>query len=74
MVEGGSILFTYALESGSRRIQKLVKKELRFEPFYDAVDYTIKKGVMVDMFLMVGFPNGNRRGGIINYRFFNAVG
>jgi len=56
MVEGGSILFTYALESGSRRIQKLVKKELRFEPFYDAVDYTIKKGVMVDMFLMVGFP------------------
>ena len=56
MVEGGNILFTYALESGSRRIQKLVKKELRFEPFYDAVDYTIKKGVMVDMFLMVGFP------------------
>ena len=56
MVEGGSILFSYALESGSRRIQKLVKKELRFEPFYDAVDYTIKKGVMVDMFLMVGFP------------------
>lgn len=56
MVEGGSILFTYALESGSRRIQKLVKKELRFDPFYDAVDYTIKKGVMVDMFLMVGFP------------------
>ena len=30
MVEGGSILFTYALESGSRRIQKLVKKQLRF--------------------------------------------
>ena len=56
MVEGGSILFTYALESGSRRIQKLVKKELRFDPFYDSVDYTIKKGVMVDMFLMVGFP------------------
>ena len=56
MVEGGSIMFSYALESGSRRIQKLVKKELRFEPFYDAVDYTIKKGVMVDMFLMVGFP------------------
>jgi len=56
MVEGGSILFTYALESGSQRIQKLVRKELRFKPFYDAVDYTIKKGVMVDMFLMVGFP------------------
>ena len=56
MVEGGSILFTYALESGSRRIQKLVKKQLRFEPFYNAVDYTIKKGVMVDMFMMVGFP------------------
>ncbi len=44
MVEGGSILFTYALESGSRRIQKLVKKQLRFEPFYEAVDYTVKKG------------------------------
>ena len=56
MVEGGSVLFTYALESGSQRIQKLCKKNLRFEPFRDAVDYTIKKGVMVDMFLMVGFP------------------
>ena len=56
MVEGGSILFTYALESGSRRIQKLVKKQLRFEPFYEAVDYTVKKGVMVDIFMMVGFP------------------
>jgi radical SAM superfamily enzyme YgiQ (UPF0313 family) len=56
MVEGGSVLFTYALESGSARIQKFMKKRLRFEPFYDAVDYTIKKGVMVDMFLMVGFP------------------
>ena len=53
MVEGGSILFTYALESGSRRIQKLVKKQLRFEPFYEAVDYTVKKGVMVDIFMMV---------------------
>jgi radical SAM superfamily enzyme YgiQ (UPF0313 family) len=56
MVDGGSILFTYALESGSRRIQKLVKKALRFEPFYNAVDYTVKKGVMVDIFMMVGFP------------------
>ena len=56
MVEGGSVLFTYALESGSQRIQHYMKKLLRFEPFYDAVDYTIKKGVMVDMFLMVGFP------------------
>tara|TARA_B100000315_G_scaffold119661_1_gene109591 strand:- start:318 stop:1718 length:1401 start_codon:yes stop_codon:yes gene_type:complete len=56
MVDGGSILFTYALESGSKRIQKLCKKQLNFERFYDAVDYTIKKGVMVDMFLMVGFP------------------
>jgi len=56
MVEGGSVLFTYALESGSKRIQHYMKKLLHFEPFYDAVDYTIRKGVMVDMFLMVGFP------------------
>jgi radical SAM superfamily enzyme YgiQ (UPF0313 family) len=56
MVGGGSILFTYALESGSRRVQKYVKKHLRFDPFEQAVHYTISKGVMVDMFLMAGFP------------------
>ena len=73
-VEGGSILFTYALETGSRRIQKLVTKELRFEPFYNAVYYTINEEVDGIHVLDDGFPNGNSKGSVINYRFFNAVG
>jgi radical SAM superfamily enzyme YgiQ (UPF0313 family) len=57
MVDGGSIQFTYALESGSPRIQKMVKKHLKFEKFESSLAYLLKKNVMVDLFMMVGFPS-----------------
>jgi radical SAM superfamily enzyme YgiQ (UPF0313 family) len=56
MVEGGSIQFTYALESGSPRVQKLVKKHLKFDKFESSLAYLLTKNVMVDIFMMVGFP------------------
>jgi radical SAM superfamily enzyme YgiQ (UPF0313 family) len=56
MVQGGSVLFTYALETGSPRIQKMIKKHLDLDRFREMVAYTIEQQVMVDMFLMVGFP------------------
>jgi anaerobic magnesium-protoporphyrin IX monomethyl ester cyclase len=56
MVEGGTAQFVYALESGSDRIQKFIKKRLNLEKFDQTLSYTLSKNVMVDVFLMAGFP------------------
>lgn len=57
MVDGGSVQFIYALESGSSRVQKLVKKNLNFEKFDQAMSHTLSRKVMVDVFMMIGFPD-----------------
>ena len=56
MIGGGTIYMVYALESGSERIQKYIKKGLNLERFEKSIRYALKTGIMVEMFTMVGFP------------------
>jgi amino acid adenylation domain-containing protein len=58
MIEAGTIDIGVALESGSPRIQKLIRKNLDLEKFYENVNYIVKTypQVVVEMELMLGFP------------------
>ncbi len=56
MVEAGTKWVTYAIESGSKRIQKLVKKNMHLERAVDIINYTQDQGVVVNVNTMYGFP------------------
>ncbi len=56
MVAAGTVWVTYAIESGSPRIQKLVKKNLHFERAIDIINYSQDQGIVVNVNTMYGFP------------------
>ena len=55
LVEAGTYRIIYAIESGSPRIQKAMKKNLNLEKANRIIEYTNGKGVSVGGFYMFGF-------------------
>jgi anaerobic magnesium-protoporphyrin IX monomethyl ester cyclase len=56
MARAGTVWVTYAVESGSPRIQKLVKKNMNLERATDIINYTQELGMVVNVNTMYGFP------------------
>jgi radical SAM superfamily enzyme YgiQ (UPF0313 family) len=56
MAEAGTVWVTYAVESGSPRIQKLVKKNMRLEKAAEIINYSQDLGMVVNVNTMYGFP------------------
>ncbi len=56
MAEAGTVWVTYAVESGSERIQKLVKKNMRLDRAMDIINYSQELGMAVNVNTMYGFP------------------
>ncbi len=56
MVEAGTVWVTYAIESGSQRIQKLVKKNMNLDRATEIINYSQDRGVVVNVNTMYGFP------------------
>ncbi len=56
MVDAGTVQVVYAPETGSPRLQKYLKKYMNLEKLAATIEYTISKGIIVDVFSMVGFP------------------
>ncbi|MCU0289889.1 MAG: condensation domain-containing protein, partial [Acidobacteria bacterium] len=58
MVEAGAATICLALESGSQRLQKLMKKRLNLEKFKDNVHYITQKypHIILELELIHGFP------------------
>jgi hypothetical protein len=56
MVEAGTVWVTYAIESGSPRIQKLVKKNMHLDKAIEVINYTQDRGIVVNVNTMYGFP------------------
>jgi anaerobic magnesium-protoporphyrin IX monomethyl ester cyclase len=56
----GTYRITYAVESGTERMQKFMKKNLNLERVKNIIALTDKKNIMVDGFFMVGFPGETR--------------
>ena len=55
MRQAGAYRINYAVESGSPRIQKLIRKNLNLEKTRQIIDYTAKKGISTGGFFMLGF-------------------
>jgi radical SAM superfamily enzyme YgiQ (UPF0313 family) len=56
MADAGTVWVTYAVESGSPRIQKLVKKNMHLEKAAGIVNYSQDRGLVVNVNTMYGFP------------------
>jgi radical SAM superfamily enzyme YgiQ (UPF0313 family) len=56
MADAGTVWVTYAVESGSARIQKLVKKNMRLEKAAEIINYSQDRGMVVNVNTMYGFP------------------
>ncbi len=59
-LEAGSVWFTYAVESATEEIQRLVKKRLDLDKAKRIITYTQRQKVAVNISTMYGFPTETR--------------
>jgi anaerobic magnesium-protoporphyrin IX monomethyl ester cyclase len=59
-VAAGAIWFTYAIESACEGIQNLVRKKIDLSHARSIIGYTQRKGVVVNISTMFGFPTETR--------------
>jgi radical SAM superfamily enzyme YgiQ (UPF0313 family) len=56
MADAGTVWVTYAIETGSPRIQKLVKKNMHLPRATEIINYSQERGMVVNVNTMYGFP------------------
>ena len=56
MSEAGVIWMTFALETASQRLQKLIKKNLDLMKLKENIEYACSKNIIVNVCFMIGFP------------------
>ncbi|MCE9626017.1 MAG: B12-binding domain-containing radical SAM protein [Deltaproteobacteria bacterium] len=56
MMEAGLCQSSFAVESASPRLQKMIKKYNNFGKMTDTIQYCVEKGMLVTTFNMVDFP------------------
>jgi radical SAM superfamily enzyme YgiQ (UPF0313 family) len=56
MAAAGTKFVSYAVETASPRLQKLIKKNLNLDRVFKTIDYTAKAGIITRGFFMLGFP------------------
>jgi len=56
MAKAGTKFISYAVETASPRMQKLIRKNLDLDKVHKAIDYTTKVGIVTRGFFMLGFP------------------
>jgi len=52
----GCYVITYAIETASPRLQKLIHKNLDLEKAKQAIEWTYNEGIIPQAFIMLGFP------------------
>jgi radical SAM superfamily enzyme YgiQ (UPF0313 family) len=56
LADAGTYFCSFALESGSPRIQQLMGKNLNIPRFVQGVEMAVKRGIFANGFNMLGFP------------------
>ena len=56
MAEAGTRFISYAVETASHRLQKLIQKNLNLDKIFKAIEYSSKTGIITRGFFMIGFP------------------
>lgn len=54
--KSGTVFISFAVESASQRIQKLIKKNLNLEKVKEAINTAVELGIFSNGFFMLGFP------------------
>ena len=56
MAEAGTKFISYAVETASPRLQKMIKKNLNLDKIFRAIEYTAEANIVTRGFFMIGFP------------------
>jgi anaerobic magnesium-protoporphyrin IX monomethyl ester cyclase len=56
LAAAGTKFISYAVETASPRLQKLIRKNLNLERIFTAIEKTSKAGIVTRGFFMIGFP------------------
>jgi radical SAM superfamily enzyme YgiQ (UPF0313 family) len=56
MAEAGTKFISYAVETASPRLQKMIKKNLDLDKIFKAIEYTAEADIVTRGFFMIGFP------------------
>jgi len=60
MCDAGTYFISYAVETGSPRLQQFIKKRLQLERTREVIAKTVDAGIYVNGFFMLGFPTETR--------------
>jgi len=69
MVKAGVIWVSYAVETASTRLQKLIKRFTNLERLAENIHYTCAKGIMVCCSAMIGLPSESKKEAIETIEF-----
>jgi len=72
MAEAGTRYMSYAVETGSPRLQKLIRKNLDLDRIFRAIEYTAKAGIVTRGFFMLGFPTETEEEALQTIEFAKA--
>jgi len=67
--KAGTYRILYGIESGSPRIQGMIGKRLNLERAKEVIEMTVKKGISVGGFFMMGFPGESKEEILSTIRF-----
>jgi len=56
LVRAGAYSITYAVETASSRLQKLINKNLNLDKVFECIEWTFEEGAIPCGFFMLGFP------------------
>jgi len=56
MAAAGTRFMSYAVETASPRLQKLIRKNLDLDRLFDAIEQTTRAGIVTRGYFMLGFP------------------
>jgi radical SAM superfamily enzyme YgiQ (UPF0313 family) len=69
MWEAGVRYISYAVETGSPRLQKLIRKNMKLDRIRDAIDMSAAKGIVAKGFFMIGFPTETEEEALMTVEF-----
>lgn len=56
LAKAGTVFISFAVETATPRLQKLIKKNLNIDKVKSIIDYAPKLGILTNGFFMLGFP------------------
>lgn len=56
MADAGTKFISYAVETASPRLQRLIRKNLNLDRLFRAIEHTASRGIITRGFFMLGFP------------------